>query len=161
MIIRRPSGPRRVRSSAKVLWCSFSSLERAREAALGAPGAQTRAPTPRRARVAPTPIDSQSEHGPLLGLFWRSGGPLARIFGRSSCRPSHRHVSGASGTHFGIHFGSKNDYLFKVFVCPPGGCLFKRLCLHFCYAFALKFLLFARWPKKAHIASDPQKPMFC
>ena len=46
-----------------------------------------------------------------------------------------------------------------MLVRSPGVCFSHGFCFHFCDAFPLKFLVFARWPQKGHIASDPQKPM--
>ena len=72
----------------------------------------------------------------LPALPGRSGEPLARIFGRSSAPPSHRHVSGASGTHFGIDFGSKYVYCQAVCWFSWGG----AFAMVFALIFATRFL---------------------
>ena len=46
-----------------------------------------------------------------MGVLGRPGGPLACFWGRSRGPPSHRHVFGASGSHVGIDFSSKNVYV--------------------------------------------------
>ena len=88
-------------------------------------------------------------------------------------------LRGASGTHFWPlkwptvpptrfwslrgpfwhRFWLQKCICFKLFVGSPGGCFCNGFCFNFCDALPLKFLLFARWPQKGHIASDPQEPM--
>ena len=82
------------------------------------------------------------------------------LFARLSCRPSSAHVSGGLLSPFWEPFWpQKCSFLIMLFLIP-WILLLSSFSIDVCYACPLKFACFGRCEKKAHVACDPQKPMF-
>ena len=137
----------------------FSFLDRAREAAPRAPGADNlqaeRTPSPRQPNAVPTKslLGSLPAAGaadltrkPVLNP-WRGG------------RPSSAHVSGGLRGPFWDQFWLQKWSFFILFRWSRGSSLDTCFSEDFFNPSPLKFDRFALCPKKPHTSSDPQKPM--
>ena len=140
----------------------FFFLDRAREAAPGAPGAKNRradrTSTPRQPNVVPT----KSIFGRLKNCFSNflpPRRPPRGIFSPLSCRPSSAHVSGGLRGPFWDQFWLQKWSFFILFRWSRGSSFDTCFSEDFFNPSPLKFDRFALCPKKPHTSSDPQKPM--